>query len=187
MNIRVLGAFGSEGPGQRPSAFLVNDRTLVDAGSVSGGLTHAEQIAIEHVLLTHAHLDHVVGAAFTPDNRRLLLLHGDDKSNTTGPYQARLIDAATGQTLTGPWAVPCLLLYAAALSANGKRAATVALENEPAVQLWDAEAGKPTVRLPLNRDDSYQMFEYSCHEGNYALPNALSFGRKRDREAGNSR
>ena len=64
MNIRVLGAFGSEGPGQRPSAFLVNDRTLVDAGSVSGGLSYAEQIAIEHVLLTHAHLDHVVGAAF---------------------------------------------------------------------------------------------------------------------------
>jgi hypothetical protein len=40
-----------------------------------------------------------------------------------------------------------------------------------------------TVALPLNRDDSYQMFEYSCHEGNYALPNALSFGRARDREA----
>jgi hypothetical protein len=40
-----------------------------------------------------------------------------------------------------------------------------------------------TVRLPLNRDDSYQMFEYSCQEGNYALPNALSYGRKRDREA----
>jgi hypothetical protein len=34
-----------------------------------------------------------------------------------------------------------------------------------------------TVSLPLNRDDTYQMFEYSCHEGNYALPNALSFGR----------
>jgi hypothetical protein len=40
-----------------------------------------------------------------------------------------------------------------------------------------------TVSLPLNRDESYQMFEYSCHEGNYALPNALSYGRKRDREA----
>ena len=39
-----------------------------------------------------------------------------------------------------------------------------------------------TVALPLNRDDSYQFFEYSCHEGNYALPNALSYGRKRDRE-----
>ena len=44
-----------------------------------------------------------------------------------------------------------------------------------------------TVQLPLNRDDSYQMFEYSCHEGNYALPNALSFGRKRDLRSGASR
>jgi hypothetical protein len=43
-----------------------------------------------------------------------------------------------------------------------------------------------TVKLPLNRDDTYQMFEYSCHEGNYALPNALSFGRKRDKEAAQS-
>ena len=44
-----------------------------------------------------------------------------------------------------------------------------------------------TVALPLNRDDSYQMFEYSCHEGNYALPNALSFGRKRDLEKSSNR
>src|ERR1051326_6937786 len=64
MNIRVLGAFGSEGPGQRPSAFLVNERTLVDAGSVAGGLSLSEQLAVEHVLLTHAHLDHLVGAAY---------------------------------------------------------------------------------------------------------------------------
>jgi len=40
-----------------------------------------------------------------------------------------------------------------------------------------------TVELPLNRDDTYQMFEYSCQEGNYAMANSLSFGRKRDREA----
>ena len=40
-----------------------------------------------------------------------------------------------------------------------------------------------TVALPLNRDDNYQMLEYSCHEGNYALPNALSYGRKRDKES----
>jgi hypothetical protein len=40
-----------------------------------------------------------------------------------------------------------------------------------------------TVALPLNRDDEYVMFEYACHEGNRALPNALSAGRARDREA----
>jgi hypothetical protein len=40
-----------------------------------------------------------------------------------------------------------------------------------------------TVALPLNRDETYQFFEYSCHEGNYALPNALRYGRVRDGEA----
>ena len=40
-----------------------------------------------------------------------------------------------------------------------------------------------TVALPLNRDPSYLMFEYACHEGNLALPNALSAGRARERAA----
>jgi hypothetical protein len=44
-----------------------------------------------------------------------------------------------------------------------------------------------TVQIPLNRDETYQMFEYSCQEGNYAMANALSFGRKRDREAAGSK
>lgn len=67
MKLRVLGAFGSEGLGQRPSAFLVNDRVLVDAGTVGGALTIPEQLAIEHALLSHAHLDHLVGLAFLAD------------------------------------------------------------------------------------------------------------------------
>ena len=40
-----------------------------------------------------------------------------------------------------------------------------------------------TVALPLNRDPSYLMFEYACHEGNLALPNALHAGRVRERAA----
>jgi len=40
-----------------------------------------------------------------------------------------------------------------------------------------------TVALPLNRDPSYLMFEYACHEGNLALPNALNAGRVRERAA----
>ncbi len=30
-----------------------------------------------------------------------------------------------------------------------------------------------TLQYPLARDDSYGMFEYACHEGNYALQNIL--------------
>ena len=67
MRIRVLGSFGSEGLGQRPSAFLVNEHVLVDAGTVPGALTVDEQVEIEHALLSHPHLDHIVGLAFLTD------------------------------------------------------------------------------------------------------------------------
>jgi hypothetical protein len=30
-----------------------------------------------------------------------------------------------------------------------------------------------TVAFPLIRDDAYTIFEYACHEGNYAIPNML--------------
>jgi cAMP phosphodiesterase len=67
VRLKVLGAYGSEGQGQRPSAFLVNDRVLVDAGSVGGALSVPEQITVEYALLSHAHLDHTVGLAFLVD------------------------------------------------------------------------------------------------------------------------
>jgi hypothetical protein len=34
------------------------------------------------------------------------------------------------------------------------------------------------VAFPLNRDDRYLIFEYACHEGNYALENMLRLGPK---------
>ena len=37
-----------------------------------------------------------------------------------------------------------------------------------------------TIELPLQRDDSYGMFEYACHEGNYAMKNILSGARAQD-------
>lgn len=64
MKIRVLGAFGGEGLGQRASAFLVNDRILVDGGTVTGALTVPEQLVIEHALVSHSHMDHVSGLAY---------------------------------------------------------------------------------------------------------------------------
>jgi len=43
-----------------------------------------------------------------------------------------------------------------------------------------------TVQLPLNRDDTYQMFEYACHEGNLSIPNELTAGRAADAAAAGS-
>jgi hypothetical protein len=38
-----------------------------------------------------------------------------------------------------------------------------------------------TVRLPLSRNDGYGMYEYACHEGNYAIRNTLSAARAKER------
>jgi hypothetical protein len=37
--------------------------------------------------------------------------------------------------------------------------------------------------MPLNRDDSYQMFEYACHEGNIGVAATLGGARAEERAA----
>jgi hypothetical protein len=39
------------------------------------------------------------------------------------------------------------------------------------------------IAMPINRDPTYQMFEYACHEGNYGLPNTLSGARAQEKAA----
>jgi hypothetical protein len=43
-----------------------------------------------------------------------------------------------------------------------------------------------TVAIPLTRDDSYQIFEYACHEGNRAIENVLSIARNAEKRAAQS-
>jgi ribonuclease BN (tRNA processing enzyme) len=71
MKIRVLGAYGAEGLAQRPSAFLVDDRVLIDGGTVGGALATTEQLAIEHALVSHSHLDHIAGLAYLTETLAL--------------------------------------------------------------------------------------------------------------------
>ncbi|MCK6479795.1 MAG: 3',5'-cyclic-nucleotide phosphodiesterase [Planctomycetes bacterium] len=59
MRIRVLGTSGGCSAGCPPSAYLVDGRLAVDAGALATALTLEEQSAVEDVLLTHSHLDHV--------------------------------------------------------------------------------------------------------------------------------
>ncbi|HEV8441395.1 MAG TPA: 3',5'-cyclic-nucleotide phosphodiesterase [Methylomirabilota bacterium] len=50
----------------------MDDRILVDAGTVGGALSVAEQVEIEHALISHAHLDHTAGLAFLTDTLAML-------------------------------------------------------------------------------------------------------------------
>lgn len=63
MQVRVLGCSGGIGGALRTTSLLLDRDILIDAGTGVGDLTIDEMIAIDHVFLTHSHLDHV---AFIP-------------------------------------------------------------------------------------------------------------------------
>ena len=68
MKLRVLGCSGGQVPGHNLSSYLVNDSLLVDAGSATSTLPFRAQQKIRNVLVTHVHLDHVMGLATIADN-----------------------------------------------------------------------------------------------------------------------
>lgn len=43
----------------RSTCYRINERVLIDAGTGAGRMGMAEMVRIEHILLTHAHLDHI--------------------------------------------------------------------------------------------------------------------------------
>ena len=59
MKVRVLGCSGAIAQGCRTTSFLIDGRILIDAGTGVGDLTLDEMQAIDHVFLTHSHLDHI--------------------------------------------------------------------------------------------------------------------------------
>jgi ribonuclease BN (tRNA processing enzyme) len=59
MRVRVLGCSGAIAQGCRTTSFLLDDDVLIDAGTGVGDLTLDEMACVNHVLLTHSHLDHV--------------------------------------------------------------------------------------------------------------------------------
>ncbi len=69
MELRVVGCHGGETPRHRTSAFLLDDRLAIDAGSLTSGLELDAQCALEAVLVSHAHLDHIRDLATIADNR----------------------------------------------------------------------------------------------------------------------
>jgi cAMP phosphodiesterase len=68
MEIRVLGCHGSQLPGCGLTGFLIDATTLLDAGAVTSVLTLEEQTRIDHILITHAHLDHIRELSSLADN-----------------------------------------------------------------------------------------------------------------------
>lgn len=68
MKVKVLGCSGSETIGHMPPGFLVNDRVMLDAGTISAALSIKAQSRITDIFISHTHLDHIKGVLFLADN-----------------------------------------------------------------------------------------------------------------------
>ncbi len=67
MSIRVLGCSGAIAAGCRTTSFLLDDSVLIDAGTGVGDLSLTELARIDHIFISHSHLDHVVSIALLAD------------------------------------------------------------------------------------------------------------------------
>jgi ribonuclease BN (tRNA processing enzyme) len=67
MRVRVLGCHGGETPRHRTTCLLIDDRITIDAGAVCRSLALDEQVAIDHMLISHSHMDHVKDLALLAD------------------------------------------------------------------------------------------------------------------------
>jgi ribonuclease BN (tRNA processing enzyme) len=60
MRVRILGCSGGiGGRDQRTTSFLVDEDILIDCGTGVGDLPLADLVRIDHLFITHAHLDHI--------------------------------------------------------------------------------------------------------------------------------
>lgn len=67
MKVKILGCSGGIGGDLRTTSLRLDDDILIDAGTGVGDLSIDEMIAIDHVFLTHSHLDHVTCLPFLVD------------------------------------------------------------------------------------------------------------------------
>ena len=68
MKIRVLGCSGAIAEGSRTTSFLVDHDVLVDAGTGVGDLPLEALAQIDHILVSHSHLDHVLAIGLLADS-----------------------------------------------------------------------------------------------------------------------
>jgi ribonuclease BN (tRNA processing enzyme) len=59
MQIKVLGCSGGIGGDMRTTALLLDDDVLIDAGTGVGDLSLEALLKIDHIFVTHTHIDHI--------------------------------------------------------------------------------------------------------------------------------
>ena len=64
MKLKILGCSGGIGGCLRTTSMLLDHDILIDAGTGVGDLLMSELALIDHIFVTHSHMDHVASIPF---------------------------------------------------------------------------------------------------------------------------
>ncbi len=68
MQLQVLGCSGAIAQGVYTSSFLIDAAIALDAGTGLGQLTLAQMLQLDHIFITHTHLDHIAALPLLLDS-----------------------------------------------------------------------------------------------------------------------
>lgn len=146
MRLTVLGCSGGFGAGLRTTALLVDHDVLIDAGTGVGDLPIEDMARIDHVFLTHSHLDHICSIALLADTvgplrGKPLVVHAPDE--TIAALRRHLFNGVLWPDFTrlpapdAPYLRFEALAPGQAVSIDGRRfSALPAAHSVPAVGYW---------------------------------------------------
>jgi hypothetical protein len=143
-------------------------------------------VVIHHEMIHETRIVPLDGRPHVPDGVRLYV--GDPRGHWAG--QSLVIETTNFNGLTGSYA----------RNGNGNpttkrlrlverytRTSAQTMQYEVTVEDPDTFTAPWTVAFPLALEPAYRMFEYACHEGNYALANILRGARIAERTGSDGR
>ena len=179
MIVQVLGCSGSIAAGCRTTSFLLDDDVLIDAGTGVGDLPLDALARIEHILISHSHLDHIlsIGAARRQRDARA-------RHRQRGPIQVHALPETLGGAAHAHLQrrhlarlhAPAERRAADARAACRSRSARCSSSNGKRVEVLDAVAHRSGGRLRGRRRHRRGWWVYTGDTG----PNPALWERLRD-------
>lgn len=191
MKLRVLGCSGGIGARARTTSFLIDDDILLDAGTGVEDLSVEELTRIDHVFLTHSHLDHVAALPLMVDSvgaRRKSPLTVHALPETIGALKAHIFNWVIWPDFTEiphydrPWMVFKPLGIGTSVEVNGRTIRSLPASHTVPALGYQLSSGKSSLVFSgdTGPNDDFWRFVNTIQNLKYLIIENAFSNRERD-------